>query len=227
MPPASSPEVVLSVAEIRDYRTIHDELVRHLDQGFHKFRLTGTRGHRLLVSGLAGPWSAVIEIFGDAGPELVAGMDAPGVTVVCHGSIGDGGASGLKSGRMLVFGTAGPAFGYALRGGLAMAVGEVGARAGLRQSGGDLILLGRTGPMAGERQLGGRILAHAEMGPHAGRGRRGGRLIRIDAGGGVIGDHDDRAAMDSALAAFAPWLGTSSDRTPQAGEAFVEPGGTP
>ena len=63
-----------------------------------------------------------------------------------------------------------------------------GARAGLRQLGGDLIVIGRAGPMAGERQSGGRLLTHADLGPHAGRGRSWGRFIRMDVGGGVLGD---------------------------------------
>ena len=154
-PTPISDEVVLSVPEIRDYREILGELVRHLDRGCRRFRLTGVSGHRLLVSGLAGGWCAAIEVVGDAGPELAAGMDAPDVTVVCRGSAADGGASRLKSGRVLILGAAGPAFGYAQTGGLAMVVGAAGPRAGLLQRGGDLILLGRAGPMAGERQSGG------------------------------------------------------------------------
>jgi methylamine---glutamate N-methyltransferase subunit B len=213
VPPVRA-EVVLSVPEIRDYRTINGELVRHLDQGCQSFRLTGVNGHRLLVAGLAGSWTAVIEVVGGAGPELAAEMDAPGVTVVCRGSTADGGASRLKSGRVLILGAAGPAFGYALRGGLAMVVGTSGARAGLRQLGGDLILFGHAGPLAGERQLGGRLLTHADLGPHAGRGRLGGRFIRMDVGGGVLGDAEDRAAMGAALSAFNPWLSPASDQTP-------------
>jgi glutamate synthase domain-containing protein 3 len=207
-------EVELSVPEVRDYRAINSELVRHLDQGCQRFRLTGVNGHRLLVSGLAGSWSAVIEVVGDAGPELAAEMDAPGITVVCRASTADGGASRLKSGRVLILGAAGPAFGYALRGGLAMVVGTTGARAGLRQLGGDLILLGRVGPLAGERQRGGRVLTHADLGPHAGRGRLGGRFIRMDVGGGMLGDAEDRAAMGAALSSFGPWLSPASSPTP-------------
>jgi len=213
VPRAPAP-VVLSIPEIRDYRTINGELVRHLDRGCQSFHLTGANGHRLLVSGLAGSWNAVIEVIGDAGPELAAQMDAPGITVVCRGSTADGGASRLKAGRVLILGTAGPAFGYALRGGLAMVVGTSGARAGLRQRGGDLILLGRAGPLVGERQLGGRLLTHAELGPHAGRGRLGGRFIRMDAGSGLLGDDEDRAAMGSALSAFDPWLSPAADQSP-------------
>jgi len=198
--------VVLSVPEIRDYRAINQELVRHLDQGCPSLRLTGALGQRLLVSELRGPWGAVIEIEGDAGPELAAGLDAPGLTVVCRGSVGDGAASGLNAGGVLVLGRAGPAFGYAQRGGLALVVGPAGARAGLGQLGGDLILLGGAGPMAGERQAGGRLFLRAELGPHAGRGRRGGRVLRIDTPMTPLSEEGDRAAWDAAWSAFGPWL---------------------
>ncbi|MGP0070187.1 MAG: glutamate synthase [Isosphaeraceae bacterium] len=214
VPPVSA-EVVLSVPEIRDYRAINGELVRHLDQGCRQFRLNGANGHRLLVSGLAGSWNALIEIIGDAGPELAAEMNAPGITVVCRGSAADGGASRLKSGRVLILGAAGPGFGYALGGGLAVVAGRAGPRAGLLQHGGDLILLGPAGPLAGERQTGGRLLTLAELGPHAGRGRQGGRFVRMDVDGGTLGDSDDRAAMEAALSAFAPWLSPSSHRSPR------------
>jgi len=212
--PAVPAEVVLSVPEIRDYRAINAALIRSLDQGCQSFRLTGVNGHRLLASGLAGSWTAAIEVVGDAGPELAAEMDAPGVTVVCRGSTADGGASRLKSGRVLILEAAGPAFGYALRGGLAMVVGTTGARAGLLQMGGDLILIGRAGRLVGERQSGGRLLTHAQLGPHAGRGRLGGRFIRIDVDGGRLGDAEDRAAMNAAYSAFDPWLRRASDLSP-------------
>jgi glutamate synthase domain-containing protein 3 len=198
--------VVLSVPEIRDYRAINQELARSLDQGCPSLRLTGALGQRLLVSELRGRWTAVIEIEGDAGPELAAGLDAPGLTVVCRGSVGDGAASGLNAGGVLVLGRAGPAFGYAQRGGLALVVGPAGARAGLGQLGGDLILLGGAGPMAGERQAGGRLFLRAELGPHAGRGRRGGRVLRIDTPMTPLSEEGDRAAWDAAWSAFGPWL---------------------
>jgi methylamine---glutamate N-methyltransferase subunit B len=204
-------EVVLAVPEIRDYRAINGELVRHLDQGCRAIRLTGAGGQRLLASGLTGSWAGVIEVAGDAGPELAAEMDAPNLTLVCRGSVGDGGASRLIAGRVLIVGRAGVAFGYAQRGGLAMVAGTTGARAGLRQRGGDLILIGRAGPLCGESQSGGRLLTCAELGLHAGRGHRGGRFIRIDQTGS-FDDADDRAAWESAFHAFRPWLGAESYR---------------
>ena len=121
-----SSEVVLSVPEIRDYRAINGELVRLLDQGCRAIRLEGANGQRLLASRLEGSWAAAIEVVGDAGPELAAEMDAPNLTVVCRASVGDGGASRLIAGHILILGRAGPAFGYAQRGGLAMVVGTAG-----------------------------------------------------------------------------------------------------
>ena len=210
MPQGPAAEVVLSVPEIRDYRAINGELVRHLDLGARSLRLTGANGQRLLVSGLFGPWTAVIEVMGHAGPELAQGLYAPGLTVVCRGSVADGGASGLRAGQLLVMGAAGPAFGYAQRGGLAMVVGSAGARAGLCQGGGDLILIGQIGPLAGERQSGGRLLTSADLGPHSGRARRGGRFIQMEPPGAGIPDAEDRAAMASAFSTFSPWLGPSA-----------------
>ena len=138
-------------------------------------RLIGVRGQRLMIAGLAGSWEATIAVEGDAGPELAAGLDAPALTVVCLGHVADGGASGLRAGRMLVLGDVGTAFGYAQRGGLAIAVGGAGPRAGLNQAGGVLALLGTAGPLAGERQSGGLLFARADrIGPHSGRGRRSG-----------------------------------------------------
>lgn len=205
-----SAEVVLSVPEIRDYRAINGELVRQLDLGVRSIQLNGANGQRLLASGLEGPWSAEIVVVGDAGPELAAGMDAPGVSLVCRGSAGDGGASGLRAGRLLVLGRVGPAFGYNQRGGLAMVVGSAGARAGLCQRGGDLIVIGEAGPLAGERQSGGRLLTSGDVGPHRGRGRSGGRFFRMDVDLRVEGDAEDSAAMEAAFSAFGRWLGPGS-----------------
>ena len=103
-----SGEVVLSVPEIRDYRAINGELVRHLDLGVRSLRLTGANGQRLLVSGLAGPWTAVIEVVGDAGPELAAGMDAPGSRWSVGVRSRTEEPAGFGPGRLLVLGSSRP-----------------------------------------------------------------------------------------------------------------------
>jgi len=65
----------------------------------------------------------------------------------------------MRTGRLVVLGSAGPAAGYTLKGGVVGVVGRSGPRAGLNQSGGTLVLLGPTGRLAGERQSGGTLFA--------------------------------------------------------------------
>lgn len=168
----------ISIPEVRDYQRINAELVRHLDAGHGRVRLVGAEGQRLLAAGLAGAWEAVIEIEGFAGPELAAGTDAPGLSVVCRGPAADGAGSRLRNGRVMVLGDAGPAVGYAQSGGTIVVSGDAGPRAGLNQSGGVLVLLGSVGPLAGERQSGGYLFAFGHrLGAHAFRAQSGGRFI--------------------------------------------------
>ncbi|MCA1686854.1 MAG: glutamate synthase [Planctomycetia bacterium] len=190
MPPAADapdgpdpgPDVpTISIPDVRDYQRINAELLQRLDAGHPRVRLSGAEGQRLLVAGLSGDWRAVVEVEGQAGPELAAGLNAPRLTVVCRGSAADGAGSGLLGGRVFLVGDAGPAVGYAQRGGTIVVHGAAGPRAGLNQSGGLLFLLGAVGPLAGERQSGGTWFANPELlGPHARRGQRGGRFLAID-----------------------------------------------
>jgi glutamate synthase domain-containing protein 3 len=201
----ADPAAVLVVPEIRDYQRINAELARRLDAGDRLVRLAGVEGQRLLVAGLRGPWEAVVEVDGDAGPELAAGLDAPGLTVVCSGRAADGAASGMRAGRLVVLGDAGPAVGYALAGGTVVVAGDAGPRAGLNQSGGVLVLHRTVGPLAGERQSGGRLFAHADrLGPHAGHGSRGGRFVRISEGAPL--DDEDMKVLSGATEGVKPWL---------------------
>jgi methylamine---glutamate N-methyltransferase subunit B len=180
-PPSASSSIV--VPELRDYHQINAELVRRLNRGETHVRLEGVERQRLLVAGLTGIWEATVELIGDAGPELAAGLNAPGLVVVCRGSSADGAGSGLITGGLLLHGSTGTAVGYGQRGGLIIAVGASGPRAGLRMSGGDLVLYGPTGPLAGEGQTGGRLyLPTFGVGPHVGWNARGGfRATVVDA----------------------------------------------
>jgi hypothetical protein len=210
--PAVDPGAVgtVSVPDIRDYHLINAELAQRLDAGYRRVRLLGAEGQRLLVSRLRGAWEAVVEVEGHAGPELAAELDAPGLTVVCHGSAADGAARGLKSGFVLVIGDVGAAVGYALRGGTVVVAGQAGPRAGLNQQGGDLVLLGPAGPLAGERQSGGRLFAVGPtVGPHLGRGCRGGRLIEPRSHEQVLSglDPDDASDLGRWLERASPWIG--------------------
>jgi glutamate synthase domain-containing protein 3 len=181
--PHSASAPTLAIPEIRDYQRINEELVLLLQEGHSRVRLAGSEGQRLLTFRLSGPWNAVVEIEGRAGPELAAEMNAPGVTVVCRGSAGDGAGRGLRAGRVVILGDAGDVVGYTQEGGIIVVAGSAGPRAGLAQRGGELVILGRVGPLAVERQAGGTVFASAALlGPHAERGRRGGRLVRLAAG---------------------------------------------
>ena len=124
------------VPELRDYHQINAEVVRRLERGETHVRLEGVERQRLLAAGLSGGWRATIELIGDAGPELAAGMDAPGVVLVCRGSSADGAGSNLRAGGLLLLGPTGAALGYAQVGGLIIAIGPAGPRAGLKMSGG-------------------------------------------------------------------------------------------
>jgi glutamate synthase domain-containing protein 3 len=171
----------ISVPELRDYHQINAEIVRRLNRGERHVRLDGVERQRLLASGLSGPWEATVELLGDAGPELAAGLNAPNLLVVCRGASADGAGSGLKAGRLILHGPTGTAVGYAQEGGLIVALGAAGPRAGLRMAGGRLVLCGTVGPMAGERQAGGELfLPPAGVGPHAGRGACGGSRSTAD-----------------------------------------------
>lgn len=174
---AGSPIVV---PELRDYHQINAQLVQRLNLGQTYVRLESAAGQRLLASRLSGSWQAVIEIDGDAGPELAAELDAPGLLVVCRGNAADGAGSGLAAGQVLILGNSGVALGYFQKGGLIVVRGDTAPRAGLNQCGGDLVLLGRFGALAGERQSGGRLFLPADhTAPHGCYCARGGRAVRF------------------------------------------------
>lgn len=188
----------LAIPEIRDYQRINAELLSLLDKGHPRVRLEGAEGQRLLISGLSGPWKAVVEIEGRTGPELCAGLDAPGLTVVARGATADGAGRGLRAGALIVLGSAGDAAGYEQSGGLIAIVGPAGHRAGLAQSGGTLAVFGSIGRLPADRQAGGVFFVRGgPLGAHPGRGRRGGRLLAFSAVDGL--DPADAPAWDEVL----------------------------
>ena len=185
---------IISVPEVRDYREINARIVRQLERGARTVRLIGVSGQRLLASGIQGPWEGTIEVVGDSGPELAAGLNAPGLTIVALGASGHGTGVHLEAGRVVLFGDCGEAVGYAMTGGSIAASAHSGHRLGLRQAGGLIVAAGPTGRLAGDRQSGGVLyLLDPEPNPSLGRGRTGGRLVR-DAlgpeGGGSITRED-------------------------------------
>jgi hypothetical protein len=79
-----TPSPVVPVNEIRDYLQVNTQVAKLLDTGAGRIRLTGVEGQRLLLSGLAGPWRAVVEVEGRAGPELAAAIHAPELVVIAR-----------------------------------------------------------------------------------------------------------------------------------------------
>lgn len=200
---------VVSVPDLRDYDRINAELLRCLDEGHTRVRLVGAEGQRLLASGLCGTWQAVVEVEGDAGPELARDLDAADVTVVCRGKAGDGAGSSLRAGRLVILGEVDDALAYAQSGGTVAALNGAGHRAGLNQRGGVLVLLGPVGRLAGERQGGGRLFAFEErLGPHSGFGHRGGRLIRMPTQEDPASrlEPEDSESFWQVMRELSPWL---------------------
>jgi glutamate synthase domain-containing protein 3 len=201
------PDSILSIPEIRDYERINAELIQRLDAGHTNVRLAGAEGQRLLLAGMVGGWSALVEVEGDAGPELAAGLDAPGVTVVVRGRSADGAGARLRAGRLILLGDTGDALGASQQGGVILAAAGAGHRAGLNQSEGVLVVLGPLGRLAGERQTGGRVFVPAgQLGPHAGHGRRAGALLRFDAATHLGLSAEDAGILQSILDAAARWV---------------------
>ncbi len=198
----------LPVPEVRDYHQINRRVAQWLDAGVAHVRLEGVERQRLLLSGLTGAWSAVIEVCGHAGPELAAGLNAAGVLVIAQDAVDDGAGRNLNAGTLVVRGPCGVALGYRQAGGRILACGRVGPRLGLEQSGGDLIVLGEVGPLAGERQSGGRlVLVGGGTSRRLGHGHRGGELLD---GKAAEEFHRTQVRTDSALmdrlAELAPWF---------------------
>jgi glutamate synthase domain-containing protein 3 len=196
------PAASILVAELRDYHQVNAEISRLLNLGQRHIRLEAVAGQRLLAAGLAGPWRALIEVDGDSGPELAAGMKCPEITLVCRGAAADGAGEGLRAGTLIIMGTSGTAVAYVQEGGTIVACGDAGPRAGLGKKGGDLVLLGTVGSLAGERQSGGRLFyLTGQAGPHLGRAARGGQFIEFDSSLADLGvpSSEQRSAIAKAI----------------------------
>lgn len=173
----------LAVDEIRDYTRINAEVVRLLDLGRSRISLTGVGGQRLLLSGLSGPWRAVIIVAGNPGPEFAARLDAPHLAIEVRGSAADGLGLGLRAGRIAVEGSVGDAAGLDMAGGEILVRGDAGHRLGLGMTGGTIAAGGDAGRLAGERQRGGTIRARG-FGPFRSWGASGGSCTAAEADGG-------------------------------------------
>jgi methylamine---glutamate N-methyltransferase subunit B len=147
------------VPEIRDYQKINLEVARLLDSGAHLIRLVGVERQRLLLAGLRGGWDADIVVDGPAGPELAAGLNAAGLTILASDDVDDGAGSRMVDGRLLILGDADDGLAARIEGGLVVVLGRAGNRAALRQQGGRVVVRGGLGRLAGDRHSGGELIA--------------------------------------------------------------------
>lgn len=178
----SNGQAEVPVHEVRDYRRINAEVVRLLDAGHGRVVLRRVERQRLLLEGLRGDWSATIEVDGRAGPELAAGLNAPGLCIRARGA-DDGAGRGLRSGALVIVGEAGDGLAYEQEGGRVIVLGPAGSRVGLRLKGGVLLVTGAVGRLAGDRQQGGWIVVpRGTESPGAGHGRTGGEWVASAAG---------------------------------------------
>jgi hypothetical protein len=188
----------IPVSLVRDYHQINRELVRALDDGRRRIRLTDVEGQRLLAAGLRGDWPAEVEILGNAGPELALGLDAPELSIICRGNAADGAGRGLRSGRLIILGHAGDAVGALMSGGSIVVQRDAGHRVGLRQRGGTIVLLGRSGRLLADRQSGGFCFAApSTIDGSTSRERSGGSAIPFHPPGPPV--ESDRSAESEAL----------------------------
>lgn len=88
--------------------------------------------------------------------------------------------AGMRHGRLVVRGPAGPRLGEAMLGGSILVEGDAGHGVGADMSGGLLAVVGRMGDEAGSRMAGGTIISFGGLGPGAGAGSTGGRIVAME-----------------------------------------------
>lgn len=118
-------------------------LVAMFRQGFRRFLVWNTRGHRFIGNGF-GPGSkdVRIDVYGSPGDYLASGID--GMAVQVHGSVQDQVSQIMKSGKLVVYGDVGQTFGYAAKGGEAYILGNVAGRAMINAVGKPRIVINGT-----------------------------------------------------------------------------------
>lgn len=103
------------------------EVVRRRREGWKRFVLVHTKGHRFLGSGLGPKTNDVrMDVYGSPGDYLASGID--GLTLVVHNDAQDQLAQIMKYGRLVVHGDVGQTFGYAAKGGEVFILGNAAGR---------------------------------------------------------------------------------------------------
>lgn len=103
------------------------EIVRLYKNGFKKFIIINTKGHRFIANGLGPSTGDVrIDVYGSSGDYLASGID--GASVYVHNNGQDQLAQIMNDGKLVVYGDVGQTFMYAAKGGQAFVLGNAAGR---------------------------------------------------------------------------------------------------
>ena len=103
------------------------QIVRLYKNGYKKFIVINTKGHRFIANGLGKDTKGVrIDVYGSPGDYLGSGID--GAEVIVHGNGQDQYAQIMKSGKLVIYGDVGQTFGYAAKGGSIFIMGNAAGR---------------------------------------------------------------------------------------------------
>jgi glutamate synthase domain-containing protein 3 len=169
----------------RHYREVNQELLRLVDEGAHRLRLTHVAGQRYLGTNLQRPVQITIE--GVPGNDLGAFMDGPRIRVLNDAQ--DGCGNTMNSGMLAIHGSAGDILGHSMRGGSIYVRDDVGYRVGIHMKEyGDtlpVIVIGNTAQhFLGEYMAGGVLIVLGRRLPPG--GVHPSRYIGAGMHGGVI-----------------------------------------
>ncbi|MGW8226269.1 MAG: GltB/FmdC/FwdC-like GXGXG domain-containing protein [Anaerolineales bacterium] len=110
-----------------DETSLAREIQRLYDQGFVRFMIFNTRGHRFIANGLGAGTSGIrIDVYGSPGDYLASGID--GLEIHVHNNGQDQLAQIMKSGKLVVHGDVGQTFMYAAKGGEVYVLGNTAGR---------------------------------------------------------------------------------------------------
>lgn len=153
----NAPVLRIHLPEWRDSQAVSRQMVTALNRGVMRIHLTGARGDRLLLSRLAGDWSACVRIDGIVGTELARELDCPNLVILATGDVGAGAGAGMKAGRLLIQGNCGALAGTGLENGEIWCLGPAGNRLAHRASGGLVVVGNALGAMSMDRRMGGSV----------------------------------------------------------------------
>lgn len=147
----------LHLPEWRDSQAVTRQVVTAFSRECFRIHLTGARGDRLLLAGLAGDWPAEIRIDGQVGTELARDLNCPNLTILATDDVGAGAGAGMKAGRILIQGRAGALTGTRIENGEIWCLGPAGNRLAHRARGGVIVVGNALGTMCMDRRTGGTV----------------------------------------------------------------------